>query len=143
MILALTSRNYSSGNYSYVCMYVWVFVIFESWRLKENKWSSSLIYIPSATKLDWLVGWSDNQLRFCYVFALNLIVYLTGFLFLFCRQPKPPPKRRSVWPIKNVVAHYIGKGDIFGNMTAGMYCQYYSNMVVVYLNQISKSIITI
>jgi len=34
-------------------------------------------------------------------------------------HPKPPPKRRSLWPHKNIVAHYIGKGDIFGNMTAG------------------------
>uniref|UniRef100_A0A1A9V2R5 Polypeptide N-acetylgalactosaminyltransferase n=1 Tax=Glossina austeni TaxID=7395 RepID=A0A1A9V2R5_GLOAU len=37
------------------------------------------------------------------------------------KQPKPPPKRRSLWPIRNIVAHYIGRGDIYGNMTADDY----------------------
>lgn len=126
----------------YVCMFGFLLFLRVGGLRKTNDHLLLYTFHPPLSLTGWLVGQTISYV-FCYVFALNLIVYLTGFLFLFCRQPKPPPKRRSVWPIKNVVAHYIGKGDIFGNMTAGMYCQYYSNMVVVYLNQISKSIITI
>lgn len=56
---------------------------------------------------------------FC-LFFIYLFIYLSLSDPLIVRShPKPPPKRRSLWPYKNIVAHYIGKGDIFSNMTAG------------------------
>ncbi|XP_061395765.1 polypeptide N-acetylgalactosaminyltransferase 3 [Musca vetustissima] len=58
---------------------------------------------------------------FMFAFSINLYVTSMQSVNQEQLQPKPPPKRRSVWPIKNVVAHYIGKGDIFGNMTADDY----------------------
>ncbi|KAI8119011.1 Polypeptide N-acetylgalactosaminyltransferase 3 [Lucilia cuprina] len=73
-----------------------------------------------------------KKLWLLYLFLLFFAFFMFAFsinLYLTSMQPTPgqeilqpkPPKKRSIWPIKNVVAHYIGKGDIFGNMTADDY----------------------
>ncbi|XP_034106361.1 LOW QUALITY PROTEIN: polypeptide N-acetylgalactosaminyltransferase 3 [Drosophila nasuta] len=58
-----------------------------------------------------------------FMFAISINLYVSSIQNTDAqpRHPKPPPKRRSLWPYKNIVAHYIGKGDIFGNMTADDY----------------------
>uniref|UniRef100_A0A1B0FIL3 Polypeptide N-acetylgalactosaminyltransferase n=1 Tax=Glossina morsitans morsitans TaxID=37546 RepID=A0A1B0FIL3_GLOMM len=58
-----------------------------------------------------------------FMFALSINLYVTTLQSNGQEQlqPKPPPKRRSLWPIRNIVAHYIGRGDIYGNMTADDY----------------------
>ncbi|KAH8348474.1 hypothetical protein KR084_007849 [Drosophila pseudotakahashii] len=58
-----------------------------------------------------------------FMFAISINLYVASIQSSDpgMRHPKPPPKRRSLWPHKNIVAHYIGKGDIFGNMTADDY----------------------
>ncbi|EDW08608.1 polypeptide N-acetylgalactosaminyltransferase 3 [Drosophila mojavensis] len=58
-----------------------------------------------------------------FMFAISINLYVSSIqnAEVEPRHPKPPPKRRSLWPYKNIVAHYIGKGDIFSNMTADDY----------------------
>ncbi|KAH8373032.1 hypothetical protein KR009_010612 [Drosophila setifemur] len=58
---------------------------------------------------------------FMFAISINLYVASIQSADSELRHPKPPPKRRSLWPHKNIVAHYIGRGDIFGNMTADDY----------------------
>ncbi|EDW31460.1 GL10955 [Drosophila persimilis] len=58
---------------------------------------------------------------FMFAISINLYVASIQTADSELRHPKPPPKRRSLWPHKSIVAHYIGKGDIFGNMTADDY----------------------
>ncbi|XP_037945873.1 polypeptide N-acetylgalactosaminyltransferase 3-like [Teleopsis dalmanni] len=58
-----------------------------------------------------------------FMFALSINLYVSSIQNYDQEhnQPKPAPRRRSVFTRKNVIAHYIGKGDIFGNMTADEY----------------------
>ncbi|XP_054739209.1 polypeptide N-acetylgalactosaminyltransferase 3 [Anastrepha obliqua] len=58
-----------------------------------------------------------------FMFALSINLYVSSIQGFDQDRvhPKPQPHRRSLWHAKNIVAHYIGKGDIFGNMTADDY----------------------
>ncbi|XP_067632156.1 polypeptide N-acetylgalactosaminyltransferase 3 [Eurosta solidaginis] len=58
-----------------------------------------------------------------FMFALSINLYVSSIQGYDPEavHPKPQPHRRSLWHPRNIVAHYIGKGDIFGNMTADDY----------------------
>nr|XP_014088593.1 polypeptide N-acetylgalactosaminyltransferase 3 [Bactrocera oleae] len=58
-----------------------------------------------------------------FMFALSINLYVASIQANDQDKvhPKPQPRRRSLWHPKNIVAHYIGKGNIFGNMTEDDY----------------------